>query len=291
MLSLQRSRGSKRLLLKVLGSLLLCTPAWRPPAAQAEPPASAAAKAKVVHGAEGKRDPRAMHALQAMTDYLRSLPAFSVRAEITRDEVVQKDFKLERTTHLLATAKRPDRLRAELSGDDGERLITYDGKTLNVFAKDENYYGTVSAPETLKEALDTAVERHSIDMPLVDIFYLAMGGDVREVIDAAGYVGTTMLDGTACDHVAFRSEKVDWQLWIEKGAQAVPHKMVVTTRDDATKPQYRASMTWNVDPKIVDGMFAFTPPKGTLPMTMGLEQPALLDAVGGTKATSPKRTP
>ncbi|MFT3924841.1 MAG: DUF2092 domain-containing protein [Myxococcales bacterium] len=255
----------------------------------AEPTPADSAKAKSTQRTDARRDPRAMTALQRMKDYLRRLPAFSVRAEISRDEVVQDDFKLERSMHLFATAQRPDCMRVESSGDDGERLIVYDGKALNVYAKSENYFGSMEAPATLKETLEIAVGQRDVEVPLLDVFYVAMGGELGEPIDAAGFIGTSLVDGTPCDHVAFRGDKVDWQLWIEQGKRPVPHKLVVTTRDQTSHPQYRAVIGWDVAPRIENGMFTFAPPQGALPMSIGLGQPALLNAVTGAK--KPKAQP
>jgi hypothetical protein len=218
-------------------------------------------------------DPKAMATLARSAAYLRGLPSFVLRAEVTRDEVVHDDFKLQRTSDVQIAVRRPDRLRAELSGDLGERLFVYDGKSLGVYVKGENYFGSVAAPGTLRETLDT-LEQHAIDLPLVDVVFVAMGGKLEATIQDAGEVGASMVDGVPCTQLAFRGANVDWQLWVEQGERPVPRKLVITTNDEPTRPQYVAVMRWDVAPAQTEESFKFTPPTGTLRMTFAGMQPA-----------------
>ena len=75
-------------------------------------------------------------------------------------------------------------------------------------------------------------------------------------------VGETSINGVLCDHLAFRQSNADWQLWVEKGARPLPRKVVITTRYEVGDPQFQATMTWNVQPRIDKSTFAFTPPSG-----------------------------
>ena len=73
-------------------------------------------------------------------------------------------------------------------------------------------------------------------------------------------VGESVIDGVACDHLAFRQSNVDWQLWVQKGEQALPRKIVITTRFEVGDPQYQVTMHWNLKPKVSDATFKFTAP-------------------------------
>jgi hypothetical protein len=218
-------------------------------------------------------DPKAMAELARSAAYLRSLPAFVLRAEVTRDEVVHDDFKLQRTSNVQISVRRPDRLRAELSGELGERLFVYDGKSLGVYLKGENYYGSVPAPATLRETLNV-FEQRAIDLPLVDVVFVAMGGQLEPNIKDAGEVGSSLVDGVRCTQLAFRGANVDWQLWVEQGERPVPRKLVITTNDEPTRPQYTALMRWDVSAPQTEESYKFTPPSGTLRMTFADVQPA-----------------
>ena len=55
----------------------------------------------------------------------------------------------------------------------------------------------------------------------------------------AGFVvGKSTIDGVRCDHLAFRGYGVDWQIWIEDGARALPRKYVISTVDVVGAPQF-----------------------------------------------------
>ena len=52
-----------------------------------------------------------------------------------------------------------------------------------------------------------------------------------------------------------------WQLWIERGKTPLPRKMVITTTQEASQPQYVALLKWDLAPKLDDAVFKFVPPK------------------------------
>jgi hypothetical protein len=61
---------------------------------------------------------------------------------------------------------------------------------------------------------------------------------------------------------------VDWQIWIQQGAEPLPRKLLVTTVDDPAKPQHEVDMTWTMNPKFDDKLFVFVPPKIALPIAI-----------------------
>ena len=56
--------------------------------------------------------------------------------------------------------------------------------------------------------------------PHVVVSTLGTEHDGTSEITAATNVGVSTVEGTACDHFAFRQKDVDWELWIEQGAIA-----------------------------------------------------------------------
>jgi hypothetical protein len=239
-------------------------------------------------------DPNAVAGLDRAKKYLRSLPAFSVSAQVTRDEVVHDDFNLQRSSQVRVLVRRPDRMRAEVSGDGGDRLFVYDGKTLNLLMPGEKYYAATPAPGTVRETIDAMLDKHAVELPLLDVIYVAMGGELQNKMLDAGEIGTSIIDGVACTQLAFRGEKVDWQLWVEQGAKPLPRKVVITTTDEPTRPQYSAILRWDVAVNPPDAQFTFTPPAGALPIALAEVQPSAV--VSGAKkppaeakpATKPK---
>lgn len=228
--------------------------------------APSASQASPAESRSAVTDPTALKALARSAAYLRSLPGFKLHATVTDDEVVHGDFKLQRSAEVQVLVRRPDRMRADLSGDFGERLFVYDGKTFGIYLKNENYYGSILARPTLRETL-AVVERYAVELPLVDIIFLAMGGKLDANIQDGGTIGTSKVAGVECLQLAFRGDGVDWQLWITVGAKPVPRKLVITTTDDPTRPQYTAVMDWDVSAPVRSVDFSFQPPADARRMT------------------------
>jgi hypothetical protein len=101
-----------------------------------------------------------------------------------------------------------------------------------------------------------------VEMPLIDLLYHGNVGNLTEAVKVGILVGDSTVDGVATEHLAFRQPEVDWQLWVEKGANALPRKLVITTRFEVGDPQYSATLTWDTKPRINDKSFKFEPPAG-----------------------------
>ena len=64
-------------------------------------------------------------------------------------------------------------------------------------------------------------------------------------------------------HLAFRKDKVDWQIWVRTGVQPLPVKYVITSKWMTGAPQYTLHLyDWNARPQVPDSRFTFTPPEG-----------------------------
>lgn len=68
------------------------------------------------------------------------------------------------------TVRRPNRLLAEVTGDDGSHKLVFDGKTAVVFsARDKKYAGIcVPAGTSIDGMLQQVAGRYRIDFPLAD---------------------------------------------------------------------------------------------------------------------------
>src|SRR5262249_46874413 len=119
------------------------------------------------------------------------------------------------------------------------------------------------APPTILDALEMLLQKYGVELPLLDVVYAAVGGNLGESILEAGDIGPSRVAGVDCEHLAFRGSKVDWQVWIERGDRPVPRKLVVTTRE-AAAPQFIAVLNWDVAPTIHEASFAFAPPEGAM---------------------------
>ena len=205
--------------------------------------------------------PEAQAVLDRMTAFLKVQKTFSIDSQSTRDDVVAFGYKLQNNEHATLTAQLNNKLRVEVSGDDRERLFIYDGATLTLYSPDDEAYSQVKAPDTIGKLVDRLLGA-GIEMPMIDMLYQIHQGSLTEAVRGGVLVGDSNIDGTDCDHLAFRQGNVDWQLWVAQGDKPLPRKLLITTRYEVGDPQYQVTMRWNLNPKIDKSTFAFTPPKG-----------------------------
>lgn len=205
--------------------------------------------------------PEARAVMERMTATLRGLSNFRVDARVSRDELVSYGYKLQRQERSTLVVQRPDKLRAEISGDIRNRSFVYDGKQLWMHSADDQAFVRTPAANTLAQLLDNLIGA-GIDMPMIDVLYQGANGNLAEAVRGGVWVGESSVDGVPCDQLAFRQAEVDWQIWVQKGEQALPRKIVITTRYEFGEPQFQAVMDWNLQPGIGAATFAFTAPRG-----------------------------
>ena len=214
--------------------------------------------------AASERDAQAMTTLQRMADVLSKAQRLSVTAEISFDVVQDSGEKLEFGETRQIVVRRPDRARIDITKRDGATSgFVFDGQAIAVFNAKENVYATAARPGTLDEAIDYFI--HDLDMrfPLAELFSSALAETLQDKVRAAYYVESSRIAGVACDHLAFRGDEADLQLWIAQGDLPLPSRVVITYRDAAGQPQFRAQFTgWNLAPDSPDSLFVFTPPEG-----------------------------
>jgi hypothetical protein len=211
--------------------------------------------------------PAAQAVLDRMTAALKGHKRYAISADITRDEVLLYGYKMQHNETARMWVEAPNHLRLELKGDIKNRTYIYDGAQLVVHAPDANVYASGAAPGTLGE-LASALLEQGVEMPLIDMLFHGHTGNLAEEVRIGLVVGDSMVGGVATDHLAFRQANVDWQLWVEKGARALPRKLLITTRYAVGDPQYQAVLTWDLDPKPPAGAFTFQPPAGATKIPM-----------------------
>jgi hypothetical protein len=220
---------------------------------------------RIVSGADAGPavDPPAAEWLKRMGDCLAKTPSFSVNAEVWQDVQLASGQRLQAGRNIELQVRRPDRFHAEVRSTRRDRGLFYDGRTMTLLDRAHKFYGSISASGTLDEALDLGCERFGITMPLEDLVVSDPYQSAMQHIVSGSDVGPVTVLGTPCEHLAFSLGAVDWQVWIEQGANPVPRKIVITYKDEEGSPQYTAILSdWNLDARLPDSVFAFAPPAG-----------------------------
>jgi hypothetical protein len=207
-------------------------------------------------------EPKASQLLRKMSDYLAGLEQFSVQTENALDVILRSGEKIQFDSPAECAVQRPNKLRADRKGDIANQEFYYDGKTLTLYNPDQKYYATVEAPPTIDETLDFARESLDVYAPGGDLLYKNAYEILTEDVVSGFYVGLSVVDGVKCNHLAFRGNEVDWQIWIEDGDKPLPKKFVITTKWMTGAPQFTVVVkSWNLSPKLTEDMFTFVPPK------------------------------
>jgi hypothetical protein len=246
----------------VVAGALLATPALAQPKTAAAPSAPAAADA------DNPIDPDAMEALKRMSAFLGTQTAFELVSDGSIDVVLDDGQRLQFGERSTYKVRAPNGFVIERVGDYKDRRFTYDGKQLTVSSPRSAYYAQVDAPATIRETLAVAKDRYGIELPLTDLFRWSEPGGRADDVKEALYVGPANILGTPTDHYAFRETDLDWQIWIAKGPQPVPRKIVITDRSDPSSPQFVTTMTWNFKPAFDAQTFAFKAPPGAMPIRL-----------------------
>jgi hypothetical protein len=131
---------------------LMLAPAWS--VAQSKP-------TKALH-----IEPQATQVLKHMTQYLQGLQQFSVQAEITEDVLLDTGLKIQDGRSVTASVRRPNRLRVDSVGDQGDRQVFYDGKTITLMDLSKNVYSTIDVPPDIDAALNHTKYPDIILLPL-----------------------------------------------------------------------------------------------------------------------------
>jgi len=248
-----------------------------PPAAERVTAEAGAATADVVEW----RDPAALAELSRATDFLAALPRFHIRASAAYDVIQEDGRRLQFEKHGDIYLQRPDRLFAEVHRDDGAwHQLWYDGERLTFAELSKSVHARVTAPPTVDATLDMLEELLQEPLPLADLLYSDLSPLAQRAVEA-DIVGPSLVNGRTCQHLAFRGQTVDWQVWIEQGATPFIRKLAITYRDEPGTPQYVAAIDlWETPERFGDDRFAFVVPEGSQAIGVLVPRPRRIEQGG-----------
>jgi hypothetical protein len=74
-------------------------------------------------------------------------------------------------------------------------------------------------------------------------------------------LGSGVIGGVECDHLAFRTKEVDWQIWIAQGNRPYPCRYVITSTKVTGGPQYTIDIrTWKTGTEVASDRFSLQVP-------------------------------
>jgi len=204
----------------------------------------------------------AQEMLKGMTSYMSGLKTFSFDFSADIDAVTTEGVKLQFSGSGQVLMQRPAKFRLSRRGGHGDVEVVSDGKTVTLLGRRTNTY----AQEPMVASFDAFVDAHGaggVDLPGSDLLLENVHEELTKPVTESMYLGMGVIDGRECEHLAFRTPDVDWQIWIATGDKPYPCQYVVTSKKVKAAPEYQVRIhNWNDSPKIKADAFAFKPPAG-----------------------------
>ena len=89
-----------------------------------------------------------------------------------------------------------------------------------------------------------------------------LGAPSEPEVKSTKDLGAGVIGGVECDHLAFRTSDVDWQIWIAQGDRPYPCHYVITSPKVAAAPQYTIDIrSWKTGSEAVADSFSLQLPK------------------------------
>ena len=199
--------------------------------------------------------------LKAMSDYMGAQKSLSFEFDATLEVVTKDEQKLALASSCTVTLNRPDKIRVTRAGGFADVEMCFDGKTLTLLGKNRNLYTQLDVPGTIDHLVDELRDTHHRPLPAADLLlsnsYDALMAEVIDVKD----LGSGVIGGVECDFLAFRTNEVDWQIWIAQGKRPYPYRYVITSKQINGGPQYTIqTRDWKTGDEVAATDFSFKNP-------------------------------
>ena len=200
-----------------------------------------------------------------MTEFISGAQSYTIVAH-TGSEVVQRNGqRLELGSYITAALKRPSQANVRFETRNGsDATVILDGKTISMFSTNENMfvYDTARQPGDIDTSFDYLTGVLGTNDQLRDFFSIDLTATMAGLVKSGYYLGESKIAGVLCDNLALRSENQDIQLWIAKGSNPAPCRIVVTYKKVEGQPQFWAQFVeWDFSPEFSESMFKFSPPE------------------------------
>lgn len=206
--------------------------------------------------------------LKAMSDYVTSQKTLSITFDSDIEVITSGLQKIQFASSGQVQMSRPDKLRATRTGGYADTEIVFDGKQLTMLNKAGNDFAQVDAPGSVDQLIDLLRDKHGVVAPGADLLFSQVFDVLMANVIEGAHIGQGVIDGVDCEHLAFRTDDTDWQIWIEIGARPIPRKYVITSKAVAGAPQYTLRIKeWRTE--LPADAFAFKAPQGAKKVALG----------------------
>jgi hypothetical protein len=193
---------------------------------------------------------------KAMADYMAAQQAISFDYDSNLEIVSTDKQKLGLASSGTLTLNRPDKVHLKRTGGFSDVELAFDGKTATLLGKNANAYVQLDEPGTVDKLIDALRKRIQKPMPAADLLtadpHAVLMTNVTDVKD----LGSGVIRGKQCNHIAARSDHADWQLWIAQGDRPYPCRLVIASTDIPESPEYTIDITsWRDGSQVASDTF------------------------------------
>jgi hypothetical protein len=205
----------------------------------------------------------AKHIFKAMSEYMVSQQTFSFTFDATLELITSDLQKVDFASSGSVMVDRPDKIDLTRTGGFANSLLIYDGKTLMILDKNRNVFAKTEVSGSIDDLVNMLRLDYGMEFPAADLLssnpYEAMMSNVTDIED----LGTGVIGGKECDHLAFRTRDTDWQIWIAEGDKPYPCRFTITSKLMAQAPNYTIQITeWKTGENVSADDFKIKPPAG-----------------------------
>ena len=152
--------------------------------------------------------------LKDMSDYLAVQRAISFDYDSNLEIVSTQQQKIGLASSGTLTLNRPDKLHVMRKGGFANVEMVFDGKTLTLLGKNANLYTQIETPGTIDQLVDVLRDKYHRTVPAADLLMSDPYTELMPLVTDVKDLGSGVVHGVECDHLAFRTKEVDWQIWI-----------------------------------------------------------------------------
>jgi hypothetical protein len=200
--------------------------------------------------------------LKAMSDYLAGQKSISLTYDSDIEVMTENFQKIQFTSSGQVQLSRPNQVRVTRAGGYTDVELTYDGKTVTVLGKNVNAYAQADVPGSVDGVVQKLRDEFSIAIPGADLLLADAFNTLTAETVEGWHIGQGVIDGIECEHLAFREEETDWQIWVEIGPRPIPRKYVITSKGTTGAPQYTVRIKDFKTDALAADAFTFKPPAG-----------------------------
>jgi len=205
---------------------------------------------------------------KAMSDYLAAQSVISFDFDSNLEIVTTQEQKIGLASSGTLTLNRPDKVRMSRTGGFADVEVVFDGKKVTLLGKNDKVFVQEEVSGTIDDLVDDLRNKFHRPVPAADLLMSDVNKQIMPLVTDVKDLGSGVIRGVECDHLAFRTAEVDLQIWIAQGSKPYPCRYVITSPKVAGSPQYTIDVrTWKTGTEVAADSFSLQIPEGAKKLT------------------------